>query len=69
MILHMSELNVDGAFEALSHLNDGLDNLEELLKPLLSKPLQDTQETLEPLQKARLNTLIGYIVHDLVWSK
>jgi len=51
----------------LETLNTDLDSFEEILKPLLEKPLNDSLPGLELLQKAKANVLLGYIIHDLVW--
>ncbi|KAL1760872.1 hypothetical protein FB107DRAFT_269582 [Schizophyllum commune] len=46
-------------------LNASLDKLETELAPLLNKPLAETLAGLEPIEKARLQTLLPYIIYDL----
>ncbi|KAL1677690.1 hypothetical protein EV122DRAFT_213710 [Schizophyllum commune] len=46
-------------------LNASIDKLETELAPLLDKPLAETLAGLEPIEKARLQTLLPYIIYDL----
>ncbi|KAI5897761.1 uncharacterized protein SCHCODRAFT_02489744 [Schizophyllum commune H4-8] len=46
-------------------LNASLDKLETELAPLLDRPLAETLAGLEPIEKARLQTLLPYIIYDL----
>ena len=50
-------------------LNASLDKLETELAPLLDKPLAETLAGLEPIEKARLQTLLPYIIYDLSFSE
>ncbi|GAA99854.1 uncharacterized protein L969DRAFT_43341 [Mixia osmundae IAM 14324] len=43
------------------------DTLDETLAPLLAKSLPDTLVNLTPLQKAKANVMLSYIINDLVW--
>lgn len=60
----------------LATLSSTLSTLESSLEPLLATPFetlcsatnQDGSE-LDPLLKARLEILTGYVVHDLIWSE
>lgn len=53
----------------LSKLTDAFDELEDALEPLLSKPLAETATGLPgPLDRAKLNALVPYMVHDLLFS-
>jgi hypothetical protein len=54
--------------EEIAGIDDELDNLEELLEPLLSKPLSDTLEKLSLIHRAKLCTLLPYVVHSLMLS-
>ena len=50
-------------------LNASLDKLETELAPLLDKPLAETLAGLEPIERARLQTLLPYIIYDLSFSE
>jgi len=52
----------------LSTLSSSLDGLESLLEPLLAQPLPETLLALEPLQQAKLQTVLPYVVYDLVFT-
>lgn len=45
-----------------------LDELERELQPLLSQSLPETLLGLETIQQAKLQTLIPYLLYDLVFS-
>jgi len=51
----------------LSGLNNSLDDLEAKLAPLLSQPLSETLVGLEPIQQAKLQVAIPYVVYDLIF--
>ncbi|GAA5833920.1 hypothetical protein JCM5353_002594 [Sporobolomyces roseus] len=52
----------------LTTLTSQLDTLEESLKPLLASNYQDLVSAQQsPLIKAKLNVLLSYAVHDLIW--
>lgn len=55
--------------KTLSQLSTSLATLEEALAPLLATPFEEVSEGLEPLVKARLDVMVGYVVHDLIWSE
>lgn len=57
--------------KTLTHLNESLSHLEaDFITPLLAQSLADTLLTLPgELDKAKLNVGLGYVIHDLVWSK
>ena len=63
-----TEDNVDPRMAALDHLNDALDNLEQVVHQLTDTPLDDTLDVLDTLQRAKLQSLIPYILYDLVFS-
>lgn len=52
----------------LAALTASFDDLEALLEPLFADPLPETLLALEPLQQAKLQTLLPYIVYDLIFS-
>jgi len=54
--------------DAISAIDDDLDSLEELLDPLLAKPLEETLEKLSVLDRAKLQTSIPYVLYDLIIS-
>lgn len=52
----------------LSNLDALLSNLESQLEPILSKPLPETIAGLTLIQQAKLQTVLPYLVYDLVFS-
>ena len=52
----------------LAALSASFDDLEAHLEPLFSQPFPETIIALEPLQQAKLQTLIPYLVYDLIFS-
>ena len=52
----------------LSALSSSLDELESVLDPLFLQTLPETIVGLEPLQQAKLQTALPYVVYDLVFS-
>lgn len=52
----------------LDTLFSSLDELEDYLEPLLSQSLPETIVGLEPLQQAKLQTVLPYLVYDLIFS-
>ena len=54
--------------ETLDSLSSSLDEIEILLGPLFQKSLAQTEDDLEPLQKAKLDVLLTYVIQDLVLS-
>lgn len=53
----------------LTVLTTSLDNLESELEPLLSQSLAESLVGLETIQQAKLQTLIPYLIYDLIFSK
>jgi exosome complex protein LRP1 len=53
----------------LAKLNDSLSELESMLEPILSQSLPETMIGLEHIQQAKLQTVLPYLVYDLVFSK
>ncbi|KII93962.1 hypothetical protein PLICRDRAFT_171658 [Plicaturopsis crispa FD-325 SS-3] len=51
----------------LSTLSDSLDDLETQLAPLLAQTLPETVVGLETIQQAKLQTVLPYLVYDLVF--
>lgn len=53
----------------LSTLSTQLDTLSTSLEPLLKVPLADLlAQQDEPLVKAKLDVLVSYALHDLIWG-
>ena len=52
----------------LASLTSSFDDLESLLEPLFSQTLPETLVGLEPIQQAKLQTVLPYIVYDLIFS-
>ncbi|KAF9512777.1 hypothetical protein BS47DRAFT_1297226 [Hydnum rufescens UP504] len=50
----------------LTSLSASLDNLEEVLEPLIAKTLSQNTETLKTIDKAKLQVLVAYVIQDLV---
>lgn len=53
----------------LDELSTSLTSLEQVLASLVAKPFDELTQDLEPIEKARLQVMSGYIVHDLIWSQ
>lgn len=52
----------------LANLSRSLAELEIHLEPLFSQTLLETLLPLEPLQQAKLQTLLSYVTFDLIFS-
>jgi exosome complex protein LRP1 len=52
----------------LATLSSSLDDLEAHLEPLFAQTLPETVLGLEPIQQAKLQTVLPYLVYDLVFS-
>ncbi|KAF8899218.1 Sas10/Utp3/C1D family-domain-containing protein [Infundibulicybe gibba] len=52
----------------IATLNTSLDELDTLLEPLFSRTLPETTANLEPLQRAKLQTVLPYLIYDLVFT-
>ena len=52
----------------LAALSVSFDDLEAHLEPLFSQPFPETIIALEPVQQAKLQTLVPYLVYDLIFS-
>lgn len=52
----------------LSTLSSSLDELEAQLEPLFSQTLPETIVALETIQQAKLQTVLPYLVYDLIFS-
>lgn len=59
-------LDISGIVLALS---GSLDTLQSALDPILQTPLEELVADVEPLEKAKLEVTVAYLVHDLIWSK
>lgn len=53
----------------LANLNTSLSEVEYLLEPILSQSLLETIFELETIQQAKLQTVLPYLVYDLVFSE
>jgi len=51
----------------LEQLEDHVDDLEEVLQPLLERPLSSTTKKLPVLDKAKLHVLITYTLESLLF--
>jgi exosome complex protein LRP1 len=58
----------DRAKAKLATLSASFDELEALLEPLFAQTLPETLVGLEPIQQAKLQTVIPYLVYDLIFS-
>lgn len=52
----------------LAILSSSLDDLEAHLEPLFAQTLPETVLGLEPIQQAKLQTVLPYLVYDLIFS-
>ncbi|KDR85659.1 hypothetical protein GALMADRAFT_84695 [Galerina marginata CBS 339.88] len=52
----------------LAALSSSFDDLESLLEPLFAQTLPETLVGLEPLQQAKLQTVLPYVAYDLIFS-
>ena len=55
--------------DAVLSIERSLDNLEEVLAPLLDEDLSHALTQLDLLQQAKLQVLLPYVINDLVFSK
>ncbi|KAF8347005.1 hypothetical protein F5887DRAFT_71718 [Amanita rubescens] len=51
----------------LSALASSVNDLEELLEPLFAQSLPESIMALEPMQQAKLQTVLPYLVYDLIF--
>ncbi|OJD16892.1 hypothetical protein AJ78_02990 [Emergomyces pasteurianus Ep9510] len=52
----------------LEQLEDNIDDLEDVLEPLLGQPLASTTQKMPVLDKAKLHVLITYTIESLLFS-
>ncbi|OJD28568.1 hypothetical protein ACJ73_00009 [Blastomyces percursus] len=52
----------------LEQLEDNIDDLEDVLEPLLAQPLSTTTQKMPVLDKAKLHVLITYAIESMVFS-
>jgi exosome complex protein LRP1 len=52
----------------LAALASSVNDLEELLDPLFAQSLPESIMALEPMQQAKLQTALPYLVYDLIFS-
>lgn len=53
----------------LEQLDDDVDNLEEVIAPLLSRSLTETSKKLPVLDKAKLHICTVYALESLIFGK
>ncbi len=53
----------------LRDFNVSLDSIEAALAPLLTRPLNETREGLDAIQRAKLDVLVAYTINNLLWSE
>ncbi|KAG9042729.1 hypothetical protein FS837_010466 [Tulasnella sp. UAMH 9824] len=53
--------------DRVEDIMDSLNSLEDILAPLLAKPLSDTLSKLEVLDQAKLQTTLAYVAQDLIF--
>ncbi|KAJ1677085.1 hypothetical protein EV182_006912 [Spiromyces aspiralis] len=51
--------------DTISQLESAIDNIEEVLAPLLAQPLPDTLAKLDPLERCKLQAFIAYSINTL----
>ena len=52
----------------LASLSSSFDDLQAHLEPLFAQTLPETVLGLEPIQQAKLQTVLPYLVYDLIFS-
>lgn len=52
-----------------SKLTSSLESLRSAFGPLLSKPLDDSLNEMDPLERAKMDIMIAYTLVDLVWGE
>ncbi|GFF27137.1 nuclear nucleic acid-binding protein C1D [Aspergillus udagawae] len=52
----------------LEQLDDNVDDLEEVLKPILESPVSETSKKLPVLDKAKFHVLVTYALESLIFS-
>jgi len=52
----------------LQSLTSSFSDLEEQLQPLFTQSLPETLVGLEPIQQAKLQTALAYVIYDLIFS-
>jgi exosome complex protein LRP1 len=55
--------------KVLSALTNSLDDLEDVLEPLLKNSLSDTMASMNLAQRAKMQVLLAYTIQDLLFSK
>jgi hypothetical protein len=55
--------------EALDEIDQDIDNLEAVLKPLFSSPWQEVVSALGHMEQAKMNMIMAYGICDLIWSE
>lgn len=56
--------------DKIDDLVSSIDELEAVLEPLLATPLSKlTNELSAPLDRAKLQVWLSYLLNDLIWSK
>ncbi|TFL06173.1 Sas10/Utp3/C1D family-domain-containing protein [Pterulicium gracile] len=63
----MASTNTSKLLDKLTTLSGSLDDLETQLEPLLSQSLPDILRDLDRIQQAKLQTLLPYVIYDLVF--
>lgn len=53
----------------LAALTLDMNTLETSLAPLFAQSFEELSKEADPLEKAKLGVTVGYMVHDLIWSK
>jgi len=53
----------------LANLDASLDELTDALEPLFEQSLPESLVSLDPIQQAKLQTVLPYVVYDLVFSE
>ncbi|OKL63440.1 hypothetical protein UA08_01984 [Talaromyces atroroseus] len=61
-------MEVADLIPVVERFEDNLDDLEEVIKPLLARSLEETSKKLPLLERAKLHALVTYTVESLIYS-
>jgi exosome complex protein LRP1 len=60
-------MEVTDLVPVVQRLEDNIDDLEEVLEPLLARSLEETSKKLPLLERAKLHAFIAYTLETLIY--